>query len=100
MGKVTKQTFEQVDVELNQKIEDIKQEINPETYVTQIQSDNWQKYSFTEDDGAVKELPTDTDISTLTAGLYEGSSLINDTLWDNGFYEIYVTQSYNGRKLL
>ena len=100
IGEGYKANFEQVDVELNQKIEDIKQEINPETYVTQIQSDNWQKYSFTEDDGAVKELPTDTDISTLTAGLYEGSSLIKTPYGDNGFYEIYVTQSYNGRKVI
>lgn len=100
IGEGYKTNFEQVDVELNQKIEDIKQEINPETYVTQIQSDNWQKYSFTEDDGAVKELPTDTDISTLTAGLYEGSGLINTPYGDNGFYEIYVTQSYNGRKVI
>ncbi|MEK4203331.1 BppU family phage baseplate upper protein [Staphylococcus sp. FSL W8-1207] len=100
IGEGYKTNFEQVDVELNQKIEDIKQEINPETYVTQIQSDNWQKYSFTEDDGAVKELPIDTDISTLTAGLYEGSGLINTPFDDSGFYEIYVTQSYNGRKVI
>lgn len=100
IGEGYKTNFEQVDVELNQKIEDIKQEINPETYVTQIQSDNWQKYSFTEDDGAVKKLAIDTDISTLTAGLYEGSGLINTPYGDNGFYEIYVTQSYNGRKVI
>ena len=40
IGEGYKTQFEQVDVELNQKIEDIKQEINPETYVTQVQSDN------------------------------------------------------------
>lgn len=100
IGEDYKTNFEQVDIELNQKIENIKQEINPETYVTQIQSDNWQKYSFTEDDGAVKKLAIDTDISTLTAGLYEGSGLINTPYGDNGFYEIYVTQSYNGRKVI
>ncbi|MGS0657042.1 BppU family phage baseplate upper protein [Staphylococcus arlettae] len=100
IGEDYKSQFEQVDVELNQKIENIKQEINPETYVTQTQSDNWQKYSFTEDDGAVKKLAIDTDISTLTAGLYEGSGLINTPYGDNGFYEIYVTQSYNGRKVI
>lgn len=100
IGEGYKTNFEQVDIELNQKIENIKQEINPETYVTQIQSDNWQKYSFTEDDGAVKELPIDTDISTLTAGLYEGSDLINTPYGDSGYYEIYVTQSYNGRKVI
>lgn len=100
IGESYKTNFEQVDVELNQKIANIKQEINPETYVTQIQSEKWQKYSFTEDDGAVKKLPIDTDISTLTAGLYEGSGLINTPYGDNGFYEVYVTQSYNGRKVI
>lgn len=100
IGEGYKTNFEQVDVELNQKIADIKQEINPETYVTQIQSENWQKYNFTESDGSVKELPTDTDISTLTAGLYEGSGLINTPYGDSGYYEIYVTQSYNGRKVI
>ena len=100
IGEGYKTRFEQVDVELNQKIEDIKQEINPDTYVTQIQSENWQKYNFTNEDGTVKKLSVGADISTLTAGLYEGSGLINTPFGDNGFYEIYVTQSYNGRKVI
>lgn len=100
IGEDYKAQFEQVDVELDQKIANIKQEINPETYVTQVESDNWQKYSFTEDDGTVKKLPIDTDISTLTAGLYEGSDLINTPFGDSDYYEIYVTQSYNGRKVI
>ena len=100
IGEGYKTRFEQVDVELNQKIEDIKQEINPDTYVTQIQSENWQKYNFTNVDGTVKKLSVGADINQLTAGLYEGSGLINTPYGDNGFYEIYVTQSYNGRKVI
>ena len=100
IGEGYKTNFEQVDVELNQKITNIKQEINPETYVTQIQSENWQKYNFTNVDGTVKKLSVGTDINQLTAGLYEGSGLINTPYGDNGFYEVYVTQSYNGRKVI
>ena len=100
IGEDYKAQFEQVNVELNQKIADIKEEINPSTYVTQTQSNEWQKYNFTNEDGTVKKLSVDTDISTLTAGLYEGSGLINTPFGDNDYYEIYVTQSYNGRKVI
>lgn len=100
IGEGYKTQFEQVDVELNQKIEDIKQEINPETYVTQIQSEKWQKYSFTEDDGAVISLPEGTDMNKLKAGMYESSDFINDPLNDAGFYEVTVTESYNSRKAI
>ena len=100
IGEGYKTQFEQVDVELNQKIADIKEEINPTTYVTQTQSEKWQKYSFTNEDGTVKKLSVDTDINQLSSGLYEGSGLINTPFGDNGFYEIYVTQSYNGRKVI
>lgn len=100
IGEGYKTQFEQVDVELNQKIEDIKQEINPETYVTQVQSDNWQKYTFTNSDGTVISLPDGTDMSTLDVGMYEGSGLKNDPLKDLGFYEVMVTKSKNGRKVI
>ena len=100
IGEGYKTNFEQVDVELNQKIADIKEEINPSTYVTQTQSDKWQKYSFTNEDGTVKKLSVDTDINQLSSGLYEGSGLINTPFGDNGIYEIYVTQSANGRKVI
>ena len=100
IGEDYKTQFEQVDVELNQKIADIKEEINPDTYVTQIQSENWQKYNFTNSNGSVKNIPVGTDISQLAAGLYEGSGLLNTPFGDNGIYEIYVTQSANGRKVI
>ena len=100
IGETYKENFERVDRELNQKIENIKEEINPDTYVTQDQSENWQKYSFTNVDGTVKKLSVGTDINQLSAGLYEGSGLINTPFGDSDFYEIYVTQSYNSRKVI
>lgn len=100
IGEGYKTNFEQVDVELNQKIEDIKQEINPETYVTQIQSEKWQKYSFTEDDGSVVLVPDGTDITKLDVGMYEGSGLKNAPINDLGFYEVMVTKSKNSRKVI
>ena len=100
IGEDYKTQFEQVDEELNQKIADIKEEINPSTYVTQTQSENWQKYNFTNSNGSVKSIPVGTNINQLTAGLYEGSGLINTPFGDNSIYEIYVTQSANGRKVI
>ena len=100
IGEGYKTQFEQVDVELNQKIEDIKQEINPETYVTQIQSDNWQKFNFTNSDGSVISVPDGTDMIKLDVGMYEGSGFTNDPLNDLGFYEVMVTKSKNSRKVI
>lgn len=100
IGEGYKTQFEQVDEELNQKIADIKQEINPETYVTQTQSEKWQKYTFTNSDGTVISVPDGTDMSTLDVGMYEGSGLKNDPLKDLGFYEVIVTKSKNGRKVI
>lgn len=100
IGEDYKIQFEQVDEELNQKIADIKAEINPSTYVTQTQSSKWQKYNFTNSDGSVKNIPVGTNINQLTAGLYEGSGLTNTPFGDSGIYEIYVTQSTNSRKVI
>lgn len=100
IGDNYKLHFEQVDEELNQKIANIKQEINPETYVTQTQSDSWQKYSFTNVDGTVISLPEGTDMNKLDVGMYEGSGFKNDPLNDLGFYEVMVTKSKNGRKVI
>lgn len=100
IGEGYKTNFEQVDVELNQKIADIKEEINPTTYVTQTQSEKWQKYSFTNAEGKVTSLPVGTDMNKLKAGMYESSGFINDPLNDAGFYEVTVTESYNSRKAI
>ncbi|PNZ60949.1 hypothetical protein CD110_04045 [Staphylococcus casei] len=100
IGEGYKTQFEQVDEELNQKIANIKEEINPATYVTQTQSEKRQKYTFTNSDGTVISLPDGRDINTLDVGMYEGSGLKNDPLKDLGFYEVMVTKSKNGRKVI
>lgn len=100
IGESYKENFEQVDIELNQKIESIKEEINPTTYVTQAQSEKWQKYNFTNAEGKVTSLPVGTDMKKLKAGMYESSGFINDPLKDAGFYEVTVTESYNSRKAI
>ena len=100
IGEGYKTNFEQVDVELNQKIADIKEEINPSTYVTQTQSDKWQKYSFTNNDGSVISVTDGTDMNKLDIGMYEGSGFKNDPLNDAGFYEVTVTKSKNSRKVI
>lgn len=100
IGETYKETFEQVDKELNQKIESIKEEINPDTYVTQEQSENWQKYNFTNSDGSVISVPDGTDMNKLDIGMYEGSGFKNDPLNDAGFYEVTVTKSKNSRKVI
>lgn len=88
IGEGYKTQFEQVDVELNQKIEDIKQEINPETYVTQIQSDNWQKYKLTNDSGNANVV-TGLDMENIEekitkAGYYWLTSITNGPVNING----------------
>jgi hypothetical protein len=100
IGEDYKTQFEQVDEELNQKIANIKAEINPSTYVTQTQSEKWQKYNFTNSDGSVISLPDGTDMSKLDVGMYEGSGFKNDPLNDLGFYEVLVTKSKNSRKVI
>ncbi len=100
IGEGYKTNFEQVDVELNQKIADIKAEINPSTYVTQTQSSKWQKFNFTNSDGTVISLPDGSDMSKLDVGMYEGSGFKNDPLNDLGFYEVLVTKSKNSRKVI
>lgn len=100
IGETYKETFEQVDKELNQKIENIKEEINPDTYVTQDQSENWQKYNFTNNDGSVISVTDGTDMNKLDIGMYEGSGFKNDPLNDAGFYEVTVTKSKNSRKVI
>ncbi|MCD8872136.1 BppU family phage baseplate upper protein [Staphylococcus gallinarum] len=100
IGEDYKTQFEQADEELNQKIADIKAEINPSTYVTQTQSEKWQKFNFTNSDGTVISLPDGSDMSKLDVGMYEGSGFKNDPLNDLGFYEVLVTKSKNSRKVI
>ena len=66
----------------------------------ELEALEWQKYKLTEDNGAFKRLDVGTDMLTLKAGSYESSGFVNDPLDDAGFYEVTVTESYNGRKVI
>ena len=66
IGKTYKENFEQVDEDLNQKIEDIKETVKPETYVKHDDTENWQKYKLTKENGDVVDLPIGLDLSDLS----------------------------------
>lgn len=66
IGKTYKENFKQVDEELNQKIEDIKKTVKPETYVKHDDTENWQKYKLTKENGDVVDLPTGLDLSDIS----------------------------------
>lgn len=91
---------DEIEVQMETKYNDYMDKINNKELITKEDTDNWQKYNFTEEDGKVISVPIDTDINELKAGLYEGSGLVNDPLDDAGYYEILVTQSYKDRKVI
>ena len=74
--------------------------LSPEILDGELEALEWQKYKLTEDNGAFKRLDVGTDMLTLKAGSYESSGFVNDPLDDAGFYEVTVTESYNGRKVI
>lgn len=74
--------------------------LTPEILDGELEALEWQKYKLTEDNGAFKRLDVGTDMLTLKAGSYESSGFVNDPLDDAGFYEVTVTESYNGRKVI
>src|SRR5699024_1250380 len=70
--------------------------LTPDKLTEDLTALDWQKYKLTEDNGAFKRLDVGTDMLTLKAGSYESSGFVNDPLDDVGFYEVTVTESYNG----
>ena len=86
-------------IEFNQTVDD-NGFLSPEILDGELEALEWQKYKLTEDNGAFKRLDVGTDILTLKAGSYESSGFVNDPLDDAGFYEVTVTESYNGRKVI
>ena len=86
-------------IEFNQTV-DNNGFLSPEILDGELEALEWQKYKLTEDNGAFKRLDVGTDMLTLKAGSYESSGFVNDPLDDAGFYEVTVTESYNGRKVI
>ena len=72
--------------------------------VTTEETESWQKYKFTNDDGSIKYIPkgTITDIKTLEPGLYETVSDDDATNQDipvnNSYVQIKVWEGGSGRK--
>ena len=98
----TTEATEHVDskvTEFNQTVAD-NGFLSPEILDGELEALEWQKYKLTEDNGAFKRLDVGTDMLTLKAGSYESSGFVNDPLDDAGFYEVTVTESYNGRKVI
>jgi vacuolar-type H+-ATPase subunit H len=96
--EVTEHVDEKV-TEFNQTVAD-NGFLSPEMLDGELEALEWQKYKLTEDNGAFKSLGVGTDMLTLKAGNYEASGFVNDPLDDAGFYEVTVTESYNGRKVI
>jgi vacuolar-type H+-ATPase subunit H len=96
--EVTEHVDEKV-TEFNQTVAD-NGFLSPEMLDGELEALEWQKYKLTEDNGAFKSLGAGTDMLTLKAGNYESSGFVNDPLDDVGFYEVTVTESYNGRKVI
>ena len=86
-------------IEFNQTVDD-NGFLSPQILDEELGGLEWQKYKLTEDNGAFKRLDTGTDMLALKAGSYESSGFVNNPLDDAGFYEVTVTESYNGRKVI
>lgn len=96
----TEDKINQVNEESDKVLESIKQN----NVVTTEETENWQKYKFTNDDGSIKYIPkgTITDIKTLEPGLYETVSDDDATNQDipvnNSYVQIKVWEGGSGRK--
>ncbi|MBM6630341.1 BppU family phage baseplate upper protein [Mammaliicoccus vitulinus] len=60
----------------------------------------WSDWERINDNGFRMSIAKGTDIYTLKPGMYEGSELINDPIGDLGYYELTVTESFSGRKVI
>ena len=96
IGKTYKENFEQVDEELNQKIEDIKETVKPETYVKHDDTENWQKYKMTQDNGYIPRVD-EPDMESMEAfdktGMYYIYHPKNFVADGNGYMIIYSRSS-------
>ncbi|HLR19606.1 MAG TPA: BppU family phage baseplate upper protein [Staphylococcus sp.] len=104
IGKTYKENFEQVDVELNQKIEDIKETVKPETYVKHDDTENWQKHKMTQDNGYVQFIKIDNDnniLHSLKSGYYYATLIpgLPDDTSNDGFLTV-ITRNETLKRLI
>lgn len=90
--------------EVNEASDKVLESIKQNNLVTLEQTDNWQKYRLTQDNGTIKYVPkgTITDIKTLEPGLYEtvsdNDAINQDIPLNNSYVQIKVWEGGGGRK--
>ena len=90
--------------EVNEASDKVLESIKQNNVITTEETESWQKYKFTNDDGSIKYIPkgTITDIKTLEPGLYETVSDDDATNQDipvnNSYVQIKVWEGGSGRK--
>ncbi|WP_436894755.1 BppU family phage baseplate upper protein [Mammaliicoccus sciuri] len=92
--------FDNDKAEMDSKKEEFDLAVEGSGLVTTGQSDNWQKYKLTNDNGAVIRSEA-LDINKLNSGYYESWNIINGPLnGDKNFFHIIVESSINNRKTI
>ena len=101
--KLNDETKEKID-EVNETSDKVLESIKQNNVVTTEETENWQKYKLTEDDGTIKYYSKGTieDVTQLPAGLYETVSDDDATdqgiPLDNSYVQIKVWEAGRGRK--
>lgn len=92
--------FDNDKAEMDSKKEEFDLAVQDSGLVTTGQSDNWQKYKLTNEDGKIIRTEA-LDINELNSGYYESWNIINGPLnGDKGFFHIIVENSINNRKTI
>lgn len=101
--KLNDETKEKIN-EVNEASDKVLESIKQSNVVTTEETENWQKYKLTEDDGTIKYYSKGTieDVTQLPAGLYETISDDDATdqgiPLDNSYVQIKVWEAGRGRK--
>lgn len=101
--KLNDETKEKIN-EVNETSDKVLESIKQNNVVTTEETENWQKYKLTEDDGTIKYYSKGTieDVTELPTGLYETVSNDDATEQgiplDNSYVQIKVWEAGRGRK--
>ena len=94
--------FDDDKVYIDDKFQAFQESVNGSGLITTGESDSWQKYNLTNDDGS-RQFVSGLDLLTAPPGQYESTNTINGPLRENGerdtgFIESDITVSSNGRR--
>ena len=94
--------FDDDKVYMDDKFQAFQESVNGSGLITTGESDSWQKYNLTNDDGS-RQFVSGLDLLTAPPGQYESTNTINGPLRENGerdtgFIESDITVSSNGRR--